>query len=170
MTTKICSIPGCGGKHRAKGLCAQCYYAKRRASPEHKKAQAEYDASPKRKAYIAKRNASQERKAYMDKYWPKYRASPECRLASVTANSKFRGYHPPDVTVEQLAQDMAVPDKVCGGCREPLGNDFVVEHDHKTGRYRGLWHRGCNLAAGHAGDSSQRLRTIANSLDAIERP
>ncbi len=33
METKLCSIPGCGAKHSAKGLCHRHYYRAKRGSP-----------------------------------------------------------------------------------------------------------------------------------------
>lgn len=53
----------------------------------------------------------------------------------------------------------------CGVCGSQEG--VVVDHDHKTGKVRGVLCRHCNFALGHVGDSPARLRALASYL---ERP
>jgi len=50
----------------------------------------------------------------------------------------------------------------CCGARAPL----VFDHDHKTGNFRGWLCHPCNLALGHVNDSPQRLRQLAQYLEA----
>ena len=64
----------------------------------------------------------------------------------------------------------------CGICgnqlRPPLPQrgqplDVVaIDHDHKTGKVRGLACDGCNRALGLVEDSPERLRALANYLEA----
>ncbi len=51
---------------------------------------------------------------------------------------------------------------VCAFCGEP-GSDFVIDHDHETGRNRGLVHPACNWAIGsHTKSNVQRLVDYLN--------
>jgi hypothetical protein len=45
---------------------------------------------------------------------------------------------------------------------------LCVDHDHTTGRIRGILCHKCNLAAGHMGDSPARLRALADYLEAAQ--
>jgi hypothetical protein len=57
----------------------------------------------------------------------------------------------------------------CKACDDPFGpgsHDAHVDHDHKTGRVRGLLCQGCNMAIGYAKDSGARLRLVAAYLEA----
>lgn len=42
---------------------------------------------------------------------------------------------------------------------------LVVDHDHQTGRVRGILCHPCNMAAGHADDNPAVLRALADYLD-----
>jgi hypothetical protein len=54
--------------------------------------------------------------------------------------------------------------RVCGRCPE---KNFHIDHDHVTGRIRGLLCSSCNHAIGLMGESPQRLRRAA---DYVTRP
>ena len=53
---------------------------------------------------------------------------------------------------------------VCAICREPCatGQTLSVDHDHATGRVRGLLCRTCNLGIGHLRDDA---RLVASALE-----
>lgn len=54
---------------------------------------------------------------------------------------------------------------VCAICRKPPGlKEFCVDHDHVTGKVRGLLHEKCNFLLGNAEDSVERLEAAAEYL------
>jgi len=57
---------------------------------------------------------------------------------------------------------------VCDLCQLPIppesGPDTVVDHDHETGRVRGILHKLCNLGIGAFGDSIQKIRQAEKYL------
>ena len=58
----------------------------------------------------------------------------------------------------------------CSICRDnfPIGGKFHIDHDHITGRIRGLLCHGCNVGLGIFKDSPDRLRTAADYLSRIQ--
>ena len=54
---------------------------------------------------------------------------------------------------------------ICGKTPEEEGERLSVDHDHETGRVRGLLCDDCNRAIGMLGESTQRLRSAANYLE-----
>jgi len=54
---------------------------------------------------------------------------------------------------------------LCALCRRPLRPPFI-DHDHKTGRVRGLLCGKCNLGLGMFQDSPELLRLAATYLEA----
>lgn len=56
----------------------------------------------------------------------------------------------------------------CGICLEHqcnLPRRLAVDHDHVTGKARGLLCRECNLSLGFMGDSQELLKVAANYLE-----
>lgn len=67
---------------------------------------------------------------------------------------------------------LASQDGLCAICRKPettVSNGKVralsVDHDHATGRIRGLLCQRCNLAIGNLDDSPDRARAVAHYLE-----
>lgn len=56
---------------------------------------------------------------------------------------------------------------LCGVCSNPLDDGIsrvVVDHDHDTGRVRGILHQKCNVAIGLLGDSPEMLQRAIDYL------
>jgi len=53
----------------------------------------------------------------------------------------------------------------CPICRNSIVKNLSVDHDHATGKIRGLICNPCNLAIANAGDSPDRLRAMAKYLE-----
>ena len=75
---------------------------------------------------------------------------------SSTLRERLRIY---GLTPEQYDALLQQQDGVCAICRETCrtGQRLSVDHDHATGRIRGLLCRNCNLGIGHLGDSADRI-------------
>ena len=88
------------------------------------------------------------------------KANPKKRMCTVL-RSKY------GITREQYI-DMAVAQSGrCLGCGkpEPEKDRMNVDHNHETGKVRGLLCNSCNRTLGYAQDSPDILRTLANYLE-----
>jgi hypothetical protein len=105
--------------------------------------------------------------------WAK--AHPESRRAK---NGRWRAENPDKVrdynrrynygiTPAQYAAMVTVQSNKCAICEgPPRGKPFLlVDHDHETGRVRGLLCQPCNVGLGHLEDSAVRLRAAAAYLE-----
>lgn len=45
----------------------------------------------------------------------------------------------------------------CLLCGEPMGDDIVIDHNHETGKFRGLLHNNCNIGLGQFNDDPELL-------------
>lgn len=100
---------------------------------------------------------SERRKDYRKRDPEKYRAHYEKWRAKNPHYFVARLY---GITVEEYQELVTKQDRKCALCgkRRPLH----IDHDHATGRIRGLLCRGCNVGLGHLGDSVEGLqRAIA---------
>lgn len=68
-------------------------------------------------------------------------------------------------------QTLALQNNLCALCSEPIIDDAVLDHDHRSGHIRAVLHRGCNSMLGKIENSMprsrinpQRLRSFAENL------
>ncbi len=66
------------------------------------------------------------------------------------------------LSVEEWARRSAEQHDLCAICRSALPTD--TDHDHETGRLRGLLCNGCNLGLGHFRDDPDRLLSAVDYL------
>lgn len=89
------------------------------------------------------------------------------RLSSLREGQKKHG----GAKIKSTAEDVQSLWEQCGGrcmaCgRKPrTGKPLHLDHNNKTGRVRGFVCGTCNVAIGMAGDSSKRLRDLADYID-----
>jgi len=63
------------------------------------------------------------------------------------------------ITLEQVEQLRIKQGGRCALCGEPpSAKGLCVDHDHATGRVRGLLCNGCNVGLGYLGDTAEGLR------------
>ena len=70
------------------------------------------------------------------------------------------------ITVEQLQAMIRTSKGRCAICqRKPKRGRLVVDHDHSSGRVRGLLCRSCNYCMGGFKDSPELMRRAARYLE-----
>lgn len=71
-----------------------------------------------------------------------------------------------DLDIEDYFQMLEDQDHLCAICRQPdpVKNKLSVDHDHDTGKVRGLLCFPCNTGIGKLGDSYERVQAAADYL------
>ena len=91
---------------------------------------------------------------YHREYQRKKRVDPDYRL-----RSRLREH---GITRTQYEAILTKQHGMCGFCGGPKGNSrFVIDHDHATGRVRGVIHWRCNTLLGFVRDNPE---TIAQAV------
>jgi hypothetical protein len=73
------------------------------------------------------------------------------------------------IGMEDFARLLNNQNNACAVCKtkNPIGNGFCVDHDHKTGVIRGILCPGCNTAIGLMRDDPQILQSAISYLEQI---
>jgi hypothetical protein len=79
------------------------------------------------------------------------------RLLSV----RLRQFH---ITKEQFDALLSAQHRKCPICGDMLATNWVIDHDHMSGRVRGLLHAKCNQLLGLANDDVRRLEAAIDYL------
>lgn len=68
---------------------------------------------------------------------------------------------------QQMVENQMARCAICGRTPEEVGDGrlLAVDHDHDTGKIRGLLCRPCNTGIGQLGDSVDRVRKALNYLE-----
>lgn len=122
------------------GLCVNCYYRKkRRENPEKTKEQQD-------KHYLTRLNWMRNKdKNYRRNSW---------------LRSKY------DITLKDYEKLLEEQNYMCILCGRDNGSKPLnVDHDHKTGRVRGLLCLSCNQALGKFGDNIEGLQRVIKYLE-----
>ena len=117
----------------------------------------------------------------IDQFYKRYQASwysncKECekerrkQYKATTARSaqknKLRGYN---MTFEDYERLYDSQEGLCMICQQPNNRDMLlaVDHDHATGKVRGLLCNNCNLALGLVHDDPHLLRRMAEYIEEL---
>lgn len=88
----------------------------------------------------------------------RYRCLISVRLRSLRKHAKGTGARL-DLSDQDFAEiDRGRASATCGICSRPLDGRGTLDHDHETGRVRGLLCRQCNSGLGMFGESIDRLQ------------
>jgi hypothetical protein len=69
------------------------------------------------------------------------------------------------MSVEDKKNMLARQEYKCRSCKKPLTfAGSVVDHDHATGKVRGILHRSCNAGIGILGDTPESLMLAVKYL------
>lgn len=130
-------------RRTAHGLCANCYHK------ELKKLNPDFAADQRRNSA----------KWYREKGRERMRAPrAKARMKAWSLRKKY-GFTPDEYLAFRESRGNAC--EICGDTRGPL----VIDHDHETGKVRGLLCHPCNLMLGNGRDSADRLRAGVEYLE-----
>lgn len=74
-----------------------------------------------------------------------------------------------DMTLAEWDNRFAEQNHSCAVCKSPYSGrkngQWCTDHDHKTGKVRGILCNGCNMALGQTKDDPLRLRLLAEYVE-----
>lgn len=85
------------------------------------------------------------------------------RFANTVKNSIYKKNY--GISLEEYNALLESQNGVCAVCEGKTGRKLSVDHDHKTGKVRGLLCVKCNLALGYANDNKNILLGLVEYLD-----
>jgi hypothetical protein len=137
--TKVCSTPECGQVPVARGLCTRCY-----AEQSYQK--------------------NKEHRRQLKRDWVARNREKVQRLKRDNNLQRYYG-----ISLETYSLLLAAQGGCCAICgsthsKRPKMPNLVVDHDHKTGRVRGLLCAPCNSALGMFEDSESVLDSAIHYL------
>ncbi len=95
------------------------------------------------------------------RYWKNH---PEYRLKQKVVNRKVK-LKRFGLTIEMFEEIVKKQNGKCAICNQlPNRSNLDVDHDHKTGKVRGLLCSACNRAIGYMGDNPERLKKAIKYL------
>ena len=88
--------------------------------------------------------------------WNPQRKNISNRIRSGRLHSKMYGWASPIVTIDQVIETVEEQNGFCASCSTSFGEQgWHLDHCHKTGQFRGLLCRACNLIEGLASSPEQ---------------
>lgn len=129
-----------------------------------------YIKKSSRKGYASQCKTCQEKYWETDDYKQKHSERAKQwyktpRGKRVWLNSYYRRHF--GITIEEYERLLSEQNSRCGICETEkcaTGKSFAVDHDHTTGRVRGLLCKKCNLALGFLEDDTSRMQRAINYM------
>ena len=115
-----------------------------------------FTGKPCKRGHVAKRLVSN---------WGCYTCSLESSRTWHRANPQVFQRSKYQITQRELDSLDQSQAHACATCLEPFTQTYHVDHDHATGKVRGLLCKRCNWALGHALDNPATLRRMADYLE-----
>ena len=110
---------------------------------------------------MTRENNKDKAKEYSKNYRKNYYENNKDKARQYNLNRNY------SITIEEYNEMLVKQDSKCLGCgihQSELKCKLAVDHNHTTGKIRGLLCRKCNLILGNAGDSPQILDNLAKYL------
>lgn len=151
--SSMCSFGGCGRKSHAKSLCKTHHIQHLRGK----------ELSPiwlpnKNPCKVPNCGRKHQAKGYCSHHWRKFCQKPSNKIVGIRSALK----HKYNITFETYDELRNKQNGVCAVCKKVCksGKRLSVDHNHSTGRIRGLLCGKCNTALGLAEDSIERLYAL----------
>lgn len=164
----VCSVPECGRKVSAKGMCRKHYTAdwREKRGETYRTQQRAYnknyfkekmaDLSPAQRKKIKKVHASYQRD------W-RSRHKDRLRNSEKYGQRYLRNYGLTKKAYEDLLKSQGGGCSICG--TPPSTKRLAVDHDHKTGKVRGILCEPCNHGLGKFRDDPSLCHSAAAYLE-----
>jgi hypothetical protein len=108
-----------------------------------------------------RKNNLEKVREYYKLYWEKNRESKRIYNRAAGLRRKY------GLTIEEFDCMVRAQSGCCLLCKRPLGDDMYIDHNHETGRVRGVLHQTCNSGIGFLGDDAQMCRLAAEYLESF---
>ena len=142
------------------GWCKGCIYAYRQ-QPKVKRRAAEYGAKYRKKPEVKKRRIA---------WKAKYNNSPEVKKRNAKRIAKWWLLKNYGITPKQRQEMIVNQGGKCAICGEELdmGRNTQIDHDHDTGKIRGILCVYCNMGLGGFRDNKEYLAKATRYLERSE--
>lgn len=150
-------------------ICAKAFICR---GCEKQKSIEESSSGPKRrelgynyfcKSCHSKMNTEWAKKHQEDRrdYHAQYRAKNPERIKILQLKARLKRF---GLTVEKYMVMLESQEMACAICKGTFGHLLCVDHDHRTGKIRGLLCHGCNLIVGNSKENPLTLERAAQYI------
>jgi hypothetical protein len=149
----ICTVEGCDNLARARGWCSTRWKRWRQTGTTDDPGPAEQFTCGRCKKVFPRA-----------RYDPAEGYCPKCSRLARNARNRFRAYRIYASDAEAAAARQGDFCAICGVSQDQVKRQFSADHDHQSGRFRGLLCGECNLGLGKFHDDPHILEIAAAYL------